>query len=336
MDPLTQGVVGALAAQSVASRKNRGLASLAGAAGGLAADLDIFISSAQDPLLALEFHRHFTHSLVFVPFGALIIALIFYGVLGRWQGRGFKACYLWSFCGYATHGLLDSCTSYGTQLLWPFSDTRVSWDLISVIDPLFTLPLLLGALLAGFRRSHLWLALALLWGGVYMAFAWYQRDRALTTGYDIAAARGHTPVRLQAKPGFANLIVWKLVYETDTHFFVDAVRPDLGGGTRVWNGESIPKFDPNQALPWLAPDSQQARDIERFRWFSDGFIALDKHHEDRVIDIRYSLVPDTIQPLWWIELDREAGARAHVDFEQSREGADAAARRLWQMVLGRD
>ena len=42
--------------------------------------------------------------------------------------------------GYATHGLLDSCTSYGTQLFWPFSDVRVAWDTMSIVDPLFTVP----------------------------------------------------------------------------------------------------------------------------------------------------------------------------------------------------
>ncbi|WP_019218287.1 metal-dependent hydrolase [Legionella tunisiensis] len=46
--------------------------------------------------------------------------------------------------GYATHGLLDACTNYGTVLFWPFSERRVYWDLISIIDPFFTVPLVLG------------------------------------------------------------------------------------------------------------------------------------------------------------------------------------------------
>ena len=66
MDPLSQGVVGMSASQVVASRQEIGAASLLGFLYGMAADLDIFIRSAEDPLLFLEFHRQFTHSITFM------------------------------------------------------------------------------------------------------------------------------------------------------------------------------------------------------------------------------------------------------------------------------
>ena len=78
MDPLTQGVVGAVASQQPASRKTILVATILGFFSGLAPDLDIFIRSDKDPLLALEFHRQFTHSLVFIPIGGLICAAVFY------------------------------------------------------------------------------------------------------------------------------------------------------------------------------------------------------------------------------------------------------------------
>jgi len=49
-----------------------------------------------------------------------------------------------------THVLLDAFTSYGTQLFLPFTDWRVSFDSISIIDPVYTLPLLVGVLLSVF------------------------------------------------------------------------------------------------------------------------------------------------------------------------------------------
>ena len=45
--------------------------------------------------------------------------------------------------GYATHGLLDACTSYGTVLFWPFSNERLTWNNISIVDPLLTIPALI-------------------------------------------------------------------------------------------------------------------------------------------------------------------------------------------------
>ena len=70
MDPISQGSLGATLAQTVAGREKIKAATLLGCFGGLAPDLDIFIQSPSDPLLFLEFHRQFTHSLFFIPFGS--------------------------------------------------------------------------------------------------------------------------------------------------------------------------------------------------------------------------------------------------------------------------
>ena len=67
----------------------------------------------------------------------------------------FKTIYIASFLGYATHGLLDACTSYGTLLFWPFSNERVTWNNISIVDPIFTIPvlILIGAAIKTKRKS---------------------------------------------------------------------------------------------------------------------------------------------------------------------------------------
>ena len=136
MDPISQGAIGALAAQASVRHKNLAKVTLVGCLAGLAPDLDVLIQSREDPILFLEYHRQFTHSLLFIPFGSLLVAITLLGFLK--DSLSFKTIYLASFLGFATHGLLDACTSYGTQLFWPFSNTRVSWNNISIVDPLFT------------------------------------------------------------------------------------------------------------------------------------------------------------------------------------------------------
>ena len=140
MDPLSQGAFGAIFAQTIANKKKLLVGSIFGCIAGLAPDLDIFIRSSTDPLLKLEFHRQFTHALVFIPIGALLVTL-FLRVLFK-NHLSWTETYFFCLLGYATHGLLDACTSYGTQLLWPFSDVRISWNNISVIDPLLTIPVI--------------------------------------------------------------------------------------------------------------------------------------------------------------------------------------------------
>ncbi len=129
MDPLTQGVFGSVAAQQFAKKQYFILATVLGFFSGLAPDLDILIRSDTDALLALEYHRQFTHSLFFIPFGGLLCAVFFYYTLARRAGLSFKSTWLFCGLGYATHGLLDACTTYGTQLLWPFSNARFAWNL---------------------------------------------------------------------------------------------------------------------------------------------------------------------------------------------------------------
>src|SRR5688572_29522369 len=122
MDPITQGALGAAAAQLGTSHRLGRRAWLYGAAGGMAADLDVLIRSSSDPLLAIEYHRHFTHSLAFIPVGGLLAALPW--VLRKRHRPQARWIALATTLGYATHGLLDAFTTYGTQLLWPFSSHR--------------------------------------------------------------------------------------------------------------------------------------------------------------------------------------------------------------------
>ena len=73
MDLITQGIIGAGVAVAVAKPGQIKSAALIGALAGLAPDLDILIRSPENPLLALQYHRHFTHALAFIPIGGSIL-----------------------------------------------------------------------------------------------------------------------------------------------------------------------------------------------------------------------------------------------------------------------
>jgi len=332
MDPFTQGVLGAIVAQTRGAKAQLGKAAVIGALAAMTPDLDVLIFSAEDPLLRLQFHRHFTHSLLFIPFGGMLCALVLHYLIGRRWALPFRQTLLWSVLGFATHGLLDGCTSYGTQLLWPFSEQRYSWDVISIIDPLFTLPLMLLCYFAARferRRLALW---AIVWGCCYIGIGFVQHHRAVVMGYELATERGHQLLRIEAKPSFANLFVWKVIYETDSHFYVDAVKPGLLSRLS-WDGERVRKLNIERDFPNLDPLSQQARDIERFRVFSADFLAIDPLDKNKIIDMRYSMLPQQIAPLWGIELADDAGAEQHVRYYTQRGDGAASMARLVAMLL---
>ena len=141
MDIVTPGLAGAVLAQSFSKKGETRIAMVIGFLAGLLADIDaLFTQSEVDPLLQLDFHRHFTHSIFFIPFGGLIAALLMWPVLKK--VLPFKRLLLFTTAGYGTSGLIDACTSYGTSLLWPLTDERISWNISSILDPLFSIALI--------------------------------------------------------------------------------------------------------------------------------------------------------------------------------------------------
>ena len=334
MDPVTQGVLGATATQPFAHAKEKWVAAALGFLSGMAADLDVLIRSSSDPLLALEYHRHFTHSLIFIPIGALICALVLHRFIPSIRRTlSFGKAYLYSLAGYATHALLDACTTYGTQLFWPFSDARVAWNTVSVIDPLFTLPLIFILLLAILRKSTLLSYLAVAYVFFYMSLGLLQNHRAKEAAAELALSRGHQPTQLGVKPSFANLIAWKSVYLFDGRFYVDAIR--VLAATSVIEGGSTEKLMVEKHFPWLAQSSQQAKDVERFAWFSNYHLGIDPHNPNRVIDIRYSLIPNQMTGMWGITLDPGASADAHVVWGTNRPAPSEMGdytQQLWKLI----
>ena len=314
MDPLSQGTVGAALAQSSASKKNIFKISVIGFLAGLAPDLDVLIQSSTDPILSLEYHRQFSHSLFFIPFGALIVALLIFPLVKK--SMNLKTVYIASLLGYATHGLLDACTSYGTLLFWPFSNERVTWNNISIIDPLFTIPALILAVTAIKTKKRIFSFFSIGWIIFYLSLGLVQYERALSAANDLAESRGHNPERLTLKPSFGNLILWKSIYQHEQTFYVDAIRTVRS--STVCLGESIEIFDYQQHLSGLDKESQQARDVERFRWFSQDYLGFDEE-KNLVTDVRYSMLPNKIQPMWGLVIDDQRDTNAHAIWWTGRD-----------------
>ena len=333
MDPLSQGVLGAALPQATHRRNRLLLAGSFGLVAGMAPDLDTLIRSDHDPLLYLEFHRHFTHSLAFVPFGGLICALFLHWLIGRRQSLTFLQTYVFCTLGYATHGLLDAATSYGTLLFWPFSNWRVAGNFISIIDPLFTIPILILVVMSVWQGKAKYARAALAWGVLYITFGVFQYQSAKAAGYEIAKTRGHVAQEMSAKPSFGNLLVWKTIYRHNDTYFVDAVR--VGVENSVYPGASIAALDIARDFPWLDKSSQQAQDIERFRHFSDGYLAKAPNGDNRIIDLRYSILPNQITGLWSIALSRDAAIDDHARYLEHRDHAKQDRAQLWHMITGR-
>jgi inner membrane protein len=331
MDPVTQGLLGAIVPQSFAKKESAKVATIVGALSGMAPDLDVLIRSKNDPLLFIEFHRHFTHSLFFVPFGALLCTLVFYFIYKKQQS--FSLLYFYSFLGFATHGLLDTCTSYGTRLLWPFSDARLSWSIISIVDPIFTIVLLIAVIGVYEKKRKSIARLGLGFVTAYFILGTIQHNRALDYQLALANSRNHQISRGIVKPGFGNIILWRSIYEANGNYYVDAMRLPYFGKVQLSEGESIKKLVISRDLSNIPKESITFKDIKRFELFSQGFISFSKDDPNLITDVRYGLTTNGVSPLWAISID-PSQTDQHTPFITFRQKLMPSMRGLWAMIIG--
>jgi inner membrane protein len=329
VDPVTQTLLGSAAAQAVLNRKIGPAAALFGAVGGVLPDIDVLATWA-DPALPIEFHRHFTHGLAFVPVGGAAAALPFL-LVARWR-RQWKLMILATTIGCATHGLLDTCTSYGTYLLWPLVDRRLALDIISIIDPVFTVALLIGVAWAVIARSGRPAMLGLAVCLAYLGLGLVQHERAAAAQRRLAAARQHDVTRGRVMPTLGNLVVWRSVYDTHGRLHADAVRAQPFSAVAVREGEALGLVRVEDLPPEAVAADRIRRVFEGFRDFADGYVARVPDDPGVIGDMRYSMRTWGFEPLWGIriEMGNPQPTVRWVHLAAQREGA---LRDLWRDVI---
>lgn len=344
MDVITQTLCGAVVSQAVFSKRLGRSAALFGGIGGVLADIDTYLPF-NDHALAIDLHRHFTHALLFIPVGGLIAGLPLLLLRSHWR-KNWKLALGASTLGYATHGLLDTCTSYGTHLLWPFTDARAALDLISIIDPLFTIPLLffvLAAVITGGARAAIG---GIVYALLYLSLCGVQHTRAAHVQETLAAQRGHEVERRRLVPSFGNQIIWRSLYLADGEYHADAVRVPWFGQPTVIRGATIEVLTVDD-LPKPIRQSPEAMLIyERFSLFADGYLgslpsdSLEASNGGAVSvnlwDLRYSGEAAGFAPLWGkrIVMRIPQPTAQWIDWDQERDRS-ADFRQLWRdMTVG--
>ena len=331
MDSITQALIGAAAGQVAAGHRIGRRAAWVGAAAGTLPDLDVLIRSTSDPLLAIEMHRGFTHALAFVPLGAAIAAAPF--LLSREARARAGAVYLAAAAGILTHGPLDAFTSYGTQLLWPFSGARLALPAVSIVDPIFTLALLAGVVWAALSRLRAPAALALAFCAVWLGLGLAQNSRATGVQRELARARGHAVVTARVDPTLANLLVWRSVYRDGVgRLHADAIRLPLLGEPTVREGDSAPALDEADLAAVAPGDPRIARAARIWTWFAGGLVTYGPE-PGTFADARYARDAAGFDPLWSLRI--RPGDPAPVARSSPARGRLSLGE-LWDEVAGRD
>lgn len=328
MDPVTHGLVGAAAGSWCGPKEKLRALMSAGALSAMAPDLDVLINRSSDPLYQLEFHRQFSHSLLFAPFGALIVSITLWWLFRRWLNK--REMYQATLAGFLTAGLLDACTSYGTQLLWPISTERLAWNLTPVVEPIFTLILLILTLAIFRIRSRTAQTLAAVLIVLFLGHGALQKQRAHQAAIDLHQSRGHRPEKLVVKPTLGNQILWRVTYIYAGRVYTDGIRTGFFGTPAVYEGEDLPLLSLESDFRDLK-GTRTHKDLQRFSRLSQGFLVLHPAVPNVIGDGRYAMLPNSMTPLWGLEYD-PANPDQAPRFRTFRDSSADIRAAFWEML----
>lgn len=291
MDSLSQIVLGASVAQlTLGSRLGRG-ALLIGAALGTLPDLDVLIP--YDGAIAnFTYHRGFSHSLFVLTLISFPLALMFQRGYHRFINDKVVAYSQWwlgCWLVLITHPLLDGFTLYGTQLLWPLNTPPVAWGSAFIIDPLYTLPLLVGVVMAyrkTWRVAKPYVVTGLALSSCYLAWTLYAQAHVRQLVNMQLTSSQMQANRILIAP-FPLSILWRVVVITDTHYFEGYSslldKPDSLKLDSYNNGKV-------ECAAWLdhAP-------VQRLDWFTQGAFALSVQGNQLIAsDLRMGIEDDYV------------------------------------------
>lgn len=327
MDSITQAVLGASIQGALLGRWQGRRALLYGAMLGTLPDLDVLIDYG-DAVADMTYHRGFSHSLLVLSALALFITLIARRLRPD-PGYSTRRLFLAVWLVLITHPLLDAFTSYGTQLLWPLATPPVAWSSVFIIDPLYTLPLLvavLAGLLRGLRERPQWLALcALGLSSLYLAFSLGGKAMAEHKVEQVLAQRGIQAEQLFSTPTPFNSLLWRVIvldgedYHEALVGWLDAAPPRL---------ERIPRGTA------LAEVLQHSPQHARLAWFTHGVLRYDRIGEQLVVtDLRLGMTG--YHPFRFIFAEQRDGRwqpLARVERLPFSRGEPARLLVLWQRI----
>lgn len=266
MDTLTQAALGAAIGGTVLGRRLGRKAVLLGAVLGTLPDLDVVIDYG-DAISNYTQHRGFSHSLFLLAGLSTLLA----GLCTRLSpARDISFRHWWLFFGLClmTHPLLDTLTTYGTQIWWPSGASPSAWPIVFIIDPLYSLPLLVAtvvALITGHgRRASAWgLALSC----AYLLFSMGAKEVVETRIAPVLAAHELEDAPRLMQPTPFNVLLWRVtVIDGNAH------HESLVG---VFDGDHRPLLETYTRGAELEDVVSTLPKGQRLEWFASPFLRYD-------------------------------------------------------------
>ncbi|MBL8728674.1 MAG: metal-dependent hydrolase [Planctomycetes bacterium] len=329
MDSVTQFALGAaVTAAAMGARTRAGRAVLWGGVVATLPDLDVLIDHG-DAVQNMIRHRAESHALFWLTLAAPLLA---FGIAALHRERHLFRRWWWAlWLALVTHPLLDAMTIYGTRLLLPFDDRALGTGSLFVIDPLYTLPLLVGAgvFLAtrGGARGRRWNAAGLVLSTLYAAWSLVAQQQALTVADRSLRAQGIVAEQVLATPAPLQTVLWRLLATTPQDLYEAHWSPFDGDAALEWTRASrgVEYYEALRGTPAVDGLADQSHGC--WKMWRDG---------DRVLmaDVRMGMEPRYVFTFAVGEVHSPVQPLARTELRRARMELGPGLTWLWARMWG--
>ena len=299
MDSLTQIALGSAVGYAVMGKQMGKRAALHGAILGTIPDLDVFINYGGD-VQNFTYHRGFSHSFIVHALVAPLFAWLLLrlekmvpakltadDIVLPHKKQSLLRCTLMVFLVLVTHALIDGFTVYGTQFLWPITEYPFAISTLFIIDPLYTLPLLVLLVMFFIPKINpatlfKTCSAALIISTVYLAWSvvakWHieQLNNAA-----FAQANISSDLVISTSAPMTTLL-WRTVVMQEDHYYEVF--------TSVFDRAEDVSITRYETDPSLLASIQDKWEVQRLIWFTKGAYSV-RQEEKRIIlsDLRMGM-----------------------------------------------
>ena len=336
MDSLTHTVLGACLGQLIGGKKFGKKAMIWSALANNIPDIDVISSLWLPPARGMLAHRGFTHSFLFLVLAAPLFAWLWTKIFKK-SVISFRDWLLIFGSGMLMHIVLDAMTAYGTGWFEPFSHKRVTFNLIFVADPLFTLFFLVPAIVlwilpSDHFRRNLWSKISVACGTVYLFTCLWNKQAVDRSAAENFKQKNISPTSYFSTPTPFNNLLWYVLAGSDTGF-VAGYRSVFDRSNEI----QFTYFPKNESLLDSIGAIEEKAMMVRF---SEGYYSLSQLSDTVIMsDLRFGQVGGWSNPKAPFVFQYYFGKHADnsLVFQRGRMKASSseALKTMWQRI-GRD
>src|SRR4030095_2626893 len=287
MDTITHLTLGACIAEAMVGKKIGRPALFVGAIAQSVPDGDFITGLWMNPPESLLAHRGFSHFILFM----ILVTPILAWLVNRWhifRQVHYRGWMMLIGVEILCHLFLDAFNAYGVGWFEPFNHARISFNILFVADPLFTIWSFAACLVLFFTHRHYskrkyWVRFSLLLTSLYMLFSYVNKVNIEDDFADTFKKKGITIEKHFTTPTPFNNLLWYVVAYKDSGFYI--------GHHSVFDKEDEIKFQFHKMNDYLLAGTTRQDDVKQLKTFSQGFYTVEKWNDTLVFnDLRFGQI----------------------------------------------